>query len=181
MGTAVGERARTRWLLPVRFRKALLSAHVIASVGWIGADLCLLLLGIRALTSEDARLGQGACVQMAEIAAWVTGPLSLLALLSGIAVSVTTRWGLFRHLWVVVSLVLTLLMAAAVTLALGPLLNGLADRVLAAPPTARVPDVLGAEGVQLIIPPCVAFVLLSLVTVINVYKPWGKLGAARAA
>lgn len=169
-------RTRTRSVLGPKPRKALLSVHVIASVGWLGADLCLLLLGIRALTGDDARTAQGAVVQMADIAAWVTAPLAVLALLTGIVVSVTTPWGLFRHLWVTLSLALTTVMTGLAVFVLGPLLRSYADQVLAAPATARIADVLGAQRVELVIPPSVAFAALSFITVINVMKPWGRLG-----
>lgn len=173
--TAIGERERSRWLLRPAARKAWLSAHVIVSVGWIGADLCLLFLGIRALTTADARIGQGAVLQEAAIATFVTGPLVHLTLFTGIVVSVTGRWGLFRYWWVTVSLALTVVMDLMVNLALVPLLSGLAARVLGATPGAAVPEVLGSGAVELVIPPSVALVVLTFVTVINVYKPWGRI------
>lgn len=168
-------RTRSRAMLRPRPRKVLLSVHVIASVGWLGADLCLLLLGIRALTSDDARTGQGAVLQMADIATWVTAPLAVLALLTGIVVSVTTPWGLFRHLWVTLSLGLTIVMTGLAVFVLVPLLRGYAHQVLAAPATARISDVLGPAP-ELVIPPSVAFAALSFITVINVLKPWGRIG-----
>jgi hypothetical protein len=163
-----------RWRISRRARKAILVAHLMSAIGWIGADIGLLVLGIVALTDSAPRVGQSACVAMSFLATWISAPFSVLALLSGILLSLATKWGLFRYAWVMVSLVLNLIMAALVTIALAPMLRGFADQVLAAPASAAVADTLGPRAVALITPPCVAFVLLTFVTVINVYKPWGR-------
>jgi hypothetical protein len=47
-------RGRARWLLPSGLRKALLAVHVIVAAGWIGLDVCLLVL---AVTGEVEKKG----------------------------------------------------------------------------------------------------------------------------
>jgi hypothetical protein len=167
--------SRASWRISRRSRKAVLTVHLIASVGWIGADLALLVLAIVALTSDTPRVGQAAAMAMAFLATWVSGVLSVSALLSGILLSLATPWGLFRHTWVVVSLIGNLVTALLVNFALGPLYRGIENLVLAAPATTPVADIIGPQQVQLIAPPCVAFVVLTAVTIINVYKPWGRI------
>lgn len=167
---------RPTWRIGRRGRQAVLTVHLISSVGWIGADLGLLVLAITALTSDTPRVGQGACVALAFLATWITAPVSVIALVSGVLLSMVTRWGVFRHTWVVVSLVLNALMVVLVVFALGPLYRGVEHLVLAAPATSPVADILGGQRDQIMVPPCVAFVVLTGVTIINVYKPWGRFG-----
>ncbi|HWE92041.1 MAG TPA: DUF2269 family protein [Pseudonocardiaceae bacterium] len=167
--------SRASWRISRRSRKAVLTVHLIASVGWIGADLGLLALAIVALTTDTPRVGQAATMAMAYLATWISGILSVSALISGILLSLATPWGLFRHYWVVVSLVLNLLTALLVNFALGPLYRGMEALVLAAPASTPVANIIGTQRIELIAPPCVAFVVLTAVTIINVYKPWGRI------
>lgn len=176
MNTAtMSARATTQRRRP-RYRTALVAAHVIVSVSWLGADLVLVLLGIRTLTSGDVRTGQSASGSAAAIATWLIAPLSVLALLTGLVLCVTSRRALFRQLWVLVSLGLTVVLALAANLVLGPVLTGLAHRLAAAPPTARVVDVLGPAAAQLVLPPVLAAVILGFVASTMVARPWGRIG-----
>lgn len=52
---------------------------------------------------------------------YVIVPLSLAALLTGIIQSVGTPWGLFRHYWVLIKLLLTSLASVVLVLQLGPI------------------------------------------------------------
>jgi hypothetical protein len=170
---------RPTWPIGRRARQAVLTVHLISSLGWIGADLGLLVLAITASANGTPRVGQGACVALAFLATWITAPVSVIALISGVLLSMATKWGVFRYTWVVVSLVLNALMVLLVVFALGPLYRGAEHLVLAAPATSPVADILGGRRFELMAPPCVAFVVLTGVTIINVYKPWGRFGWPR--
>src|SRR5918911_3040560 len=90
-------------------RKFVLTAHVTFSVGWIGAVVAYLALGVAAVTSRDAQTVRAAWIAM-EVTGWYAiVPLALGALLTGLVMSLGTPWGLFRHYWVVISLALTVL------------------------------------------------------------------------
>src|SRR5919198_3075049 len=88
-------------------RKVVLAVHLTFSVGWIGAVVAYLALGVSAVTSQDAQTVRAAWIAM-ELTGWFAiVPLALAALLTGIAMSLGTPWGLFRHYWVLISLALT--------------------------------------------------------------------------
>jgi hypothetical protein len=95
--------------MPPRLRKLALTAHVTASVGWLGAVACFLALAIVGLTSQDARTVRGAYLVMEPAARIVLVPLAFASLLTGIIQSLGTTWGLFRHYWVLFKLVINLL------------------------------------------------------------------------
>lgn len=80
-----------------RVRKAVLTAHVTASVGWLGAVAGFLGLSITGLASQDAQTVRGTYLAMEATGWFVLLPLSLGSLATGIVQSLGTTWGLFRH------------------------------------------------------------------------------------
>ena len=80
-------------------RKLALTAHVTSSVGWVGAVASSLALGAVSLTSQDAQLVRAVYLTMEPLAWYVLVPASLASLLSGLVMSLGTRWGLFRQDW----------------------------------------------------------------------------------
>src|SRR5689334_19993174 len=88
-------------------RKFLLTLHITFSVGWLGAVAAFLALAIAGLSSRDPQLVRGAYLAMGLSGWFVIVPACLGALLTGIVQSLATPWGLFRHYWIVVKLVLT--------------------------------------------------------------------------
>jgi hypothetical protein len=82
--------------------------HVTASVGWIGAVAAYLALDVAAAASQDALTLRAAYLAMELTASFVIVPLALATLLTGLLMSLGTKWGLFRHYWTLISLLLTL-------------------------------------------------------------------------
>jgi Predicted integral membrane protein (DUF2269) len=95
--------------MPPGLRKFALTVHLVSSVGWIGAVMAYLALGLAAVTSPDTRTVRAAWTAMEVTGWWAIVPLALAALLTGLVMALGTRWGLFRHYWVLISLALTIL------------------------------------------------------------------------
>lgn len=95
-------------ILSPTLRKVVLAIHLTTSVGWLGAVLAYVPLDLTVAGSDDAATVRSAWTAMWLITSWVIVPLALTSLVTGILISTGTRWGLFRHWWVVVSLVLTI-------------------------------------------------------------------------
>ncbi len=102
-----------------RLRKHVLFAHVVSSVGWVGAVIAYLALVGAALTSGDAQTVRAAFIAM-EVTFFALVPLALAALLTGVVQSLGTTWGLFRHYWVLFKLGLTVLATVVLVLHVGP-------------------------------------------------------------
>jgi hypothetical protein len=153
---------------PPRWRKALLVTHVVTSVGWLGADAVLLVLGIAGLSGNGA---DPAVVYPAAELVCLTliVPLSLLAWLTGVLCALGTRWGLLRHWWVTVKLAVTTVMAVLVLVALTPGVRAAAD---------AAESLSTQERGQFLVPPSVACTLLVFNAVLSVYKPWGRVRRA---
>ena len=168
-----------------RVRKFALTAHVISSVGWLGAVVGFLALGIAGVASEDAQTVRGAYLTM-ELTAWfVLLPLSIASLVTGVAQSLGTTWGLFRHYWVVAKLVINVF-ATVVLLLYMETLTYLAD--VAAETTSASADLGVLRSPTAVLHASVALFLLLLATTLAVYKPrgmtrygWRKQQELRAA
>jgi hypothetical protein len=82
------------------------------SVGWLGAAAAYLALGVAAEVSMQPQIVRAAWIGM-ELSGWfVIVPLACLVFLTGLVLSLGTPWGLLKHYWVVIALVLTTLSLA---------------------------------------------------------------------
>jgi hypothetical protein len=147
-------------------RKLALTVHLTCSVGWIGAVVAYLALGVAAVTSPETQTVRAAWIAMDVTGWWVLDPLAITALVTGIIMSVGTNWGLFRHYLVIISLALTTVCTVVLVVHM-PTVSGM----------ARLAQKLdGADlrslGGDLFHPSVGLFILLAI-TVLNVYKPAG--------
>lgn len=155
-------------ILTPRLRKFALAAHITVAVGWIGAVSGYIALDVTAATSRDARTLRAVYLAMELIVWYVIVPLALASLLTGLAMALGTRWGLFRHYWVLISLLLTVI-ATTVLLVETQVIGDYAE--IAADPRTSGED-LRALGNTLVHSVGGTMVLLVILT-LNVYKPRG--------
>jgi len=151
-----------------RLRKFALTAHITLSVGWIGAVAAYIALDVAAAINQDAQTLRAAYLAMELIARYVIVPLAFASLLTGFVMSVGTKWGLFRHYWVLISLLLTIF-ATVVLLAETQTISSFAD--IAADPTTSS-DVLRPLG-NTLVHSVGGTVVLLVILVLNMYKPQG--------
>jgi hypothetical protein len=147
-------------------RKFALTVHLTFAIGWIGAVIAYLALAVAAVTSQDTQMVRAAYLAMALTGRYVIVPLALASLLTGLVMALGTRWGLFRHYWVVFSFVLTIL-ATVVLLEHMPTVSFLADRAR----EADGADLAGLGGD--LFHPAAGLLVLLAIQVLNVYKPRG--------
>jgi hypothetical protein len=150
-------------------RKFVLTAHITFSVGWIGAVAAFLALAIAGLTSQNTQMVRAAYPAMELTARFVIVPLAFASLLSGLIQSLGTSWGLFRHYWVLVKLLLTIF-ATIVLLKKMPLIGYAARRAAETPLSSAD---LRAAGIPLVVHAAGGILVLLVVTILSVYKPWG--------
>jgi hypothetical protein len=152
-----------------RVRKFALTAHVTASVGWLGAVAVFLALALSGLMNPRAYAVQAAYVAM-EVSTWfVIVPLAVACLLTGLVQGLGTSWGLFRHYWVVAKLLLNVVATVLLLLHTQPI-SRVAAAASAGPLAA---DDLRQVRVQLVADAVLALVVLIVATTLSVYKPWG--------
>jgi hypothetical protein len=155
-------------IMPPALRKFALAVHLTCSVGWIGAVAAYLVLDVTVAISQDPQSVRPAWIAMGLIVAWAIVPLAVASLLTGLVMALFTKWGLFRHWWVLISLLLTIgaslvlwsetgVIGAAAAIAADATAS--TDELLALPPT--LPHSIGGMAVLLII------------QTLNIYKPQG--------
>ncbi len=83
--------------MTLSFRKLALTAHVVSSVGWLGAVAGFLALSLTGLTSPDAQTVRAVYLAMDLTARFVIVPLCVASLLTGLVSALGTPWGLFEH------------------------------------------------------------------------------------
>jgi hypothetical protein len=147
-------------------RKVALSVHIISSVGWIGAVVTYLALGISSLVSPDTQTVRAAWTAMDVTGWWAIVPLAIAALLTGLVMSLGTPWGLCRHYWTVISLILTVI-CTAVLLEHMPGVSSIASMA----PQMDVAQLRALRGD--LMHPGVGLLILLVIAVLNIYKPAG--------
>jgi hypothetical protein len=150
-------------------RKFALTLHITSSVGLLGAVAGFLVLAIAGLTGQDARIVRAAYLAMELIARLVIVPLAVASLVTGVVQSLGTPWGLFRHYWVLVKLLLTTF-ATSVLLLKMELIGYVAG--VAAETTLSSAD-LRAARTELVVHASGGLVVLLIPMALSVYKPRG--------
>jgi hypothetical protein len=138
-------------------RRALLTAHIVCSVALLGDVAGFLAVAVRAATTDDHSLAAASYDLLAMFSAVFGIPLSFGALLTGLALTRVTKWGVRRHRWVTVKLGLIASVILVGSFVLGP-------SVAAAQET-------GSGSVAILLGSAYDVVALTLATGLSVYKP----------
>jgi hypothetical protein len=154
-------------LLPLRARQALLTAHIMISVGLLGDSAGFLAVAIRAAGASGpaAQLEQIKVLNMFAIVFGI--PLSFGALLSGLALGLGTRWGVFRYPWVVAKQLLIVSVMIVGGLVIGPALNTMLEGG-----ADMTPQLIAAAAYDVL--------ALATATVLSVFKPGRPFHVSRS-
>jgi hypothetical protein len=159
--------------LPRRVRKVWLILHVVSSVGWLGVEVALLALGLTGLAAGDPAIERAMWTAAASLADTLLMPASVLSVLTGVVLGMGTKWGLAKHYWVFVKLILGLVLFVASAFTLNDNLQTAADLAAAANPY-RGGDAVSLAGMMSVIG------LLGLTAaVLSIIKPWGRINWRR--
>jgi len=146
-------------------RKLALTTHVTVSVGWIGAVAAFSALALAGLISLDPQIHQVAYAAMELITWWVIVPFCLASFVSGVISSLGTEWGLFRHYWVIVKLVIT------VVATFGLLVHTQAISQLSRADASD--ENMSPLRIQILVAAALALLALTVANVLSIYKPRG--------
>lgn len=150
-------------------RRLMLTAHVISSVGWLGAVAAFLAVSITGLMSTDSQMVRSAYITMELIGWFVIVPMSLASLVTGLIQSLGSAWGLFRHYWVIFKLLIATLATAILFLHMQPI-SEVAQ--VAAATTLSAGDMRQLR-IQLVADAAAAVLVLIVATGLSIYKPRG--------
>ncbi len=143
--------------------------HVVGAAVWVGSGFALL-FSLTVLSAADGRELHGKLAILDFIDLFVLVPGAFVSLFTGIAYSIWTPWGWFKHRWVAVKWLICASGIAIGYAALGPWLSGLvrlsADQGLAALEHPSYPKLLWFIAYQ------AATLVAALV--LTVFRPWRK-------
>lgn len=155
-------------------RKAALTVHVAASVGWLGALIVFFAHGLASLQASEEHVVRATSLAMGLAAWFVILPLSIVTLASGFVQALGTAWGLLRHYWVIFKLALTAIATGVLLLKLQPI-SHLAET--AAQTGFSSGDLVGLRT-SLTVHAAGGLVVLLAALVLALYKPAGATGSA---
>jgi hypothetical protein len=98
---------RGRFRLRGKAHKAALTVHVLASVGWFGMAVGIVVALITAASTGDPTFA-ASLRRVVEASPWLTIPVGLTAVATGALLSLGTVWGLLRHWWVVAKIAIAI-------------------------------------------------------------------------
>ena len=156
-----------------RLRKLALTAHVVSSVGWLGAVSAVLAVAVIGLTSDDEETVRAAYLMMEPIGRFVLVPLAFASLLTGLVQSLGTAWGLFRHYWVLFKLLINVF-ATIVLVMYMQTLSTLADVA-----KDRRADLDTLRSASPLLHAGFALLLLTTATALAMFKPVGLTSYGR--
>lgn len=148
-------------------RRFALTAHVVSSVGWLGAVIAFVGLALIGLTSEDGGTVRGVYLVMEPAGWYVLLPLAVASLVTGLVQALGTTWGLFWHYWAIFKLLINLV--STIVLVVYMETFALMARV-AADPNAELDVVRNPSP---LLHAALALLLLLAATVLAIYKPRG--------
>ena len=157
-------------MVPV-YRKFWLVLHIVSASAWIGVDVMVaVLVGVGAFSDDSARRGL-AYQALGSFLVWPMLVSGLVCLITGLVLGLGTKWGLVRYWWVAVKLVLNVALCTLILLLLRPTM----PEVAAYGKRLSAGEAVTFDVSSLIMPPVVSLTLLSVATVLSVYKPWGRI------
>lgn len=155
--------------LSTSLRKAVLLTHITCSVGWMGAVAAFLVLAITGTHSADTVTVRAVYIAMEPMTSGLIVPLAFASLLSGLLLAFGTRWGLIRHYWVLVKLLIN-----SLSIALLLLHTRLIHQAARAAETGPLsPTTLSGARSHLVNASALALLALLTATLLSVYKPRG--------
>ena len=152
--------------LSARSRKLLLTVHVSSSVGLLGSTAGVLVAATWAATRDDEQSAHAMYDLIAVLPSALGIPLSFIALLSGVALGVLSRWGVLRHWWVTAKLALILGTILAGALVSGPSIESAREATESG----------GDDGARWVLVASVSLqvAMLLAANVLAVFKPGGR-------
>ncbi|CAM5780763.1 MULTISPECIES: hypothetical protein [Brevibacillus] len=93
--------------LSIRKKQLIIIIHVLSVVCWLGGAMVMLLLGMYMLKAENGEQLYYTLDNMHLVDVVFIRYTAVVALLTGIVLSVWTNWGLFKHYWILIKLILT--------------------------------------------------------------------------
>lgn len=157
-------------ILSPSLRKLVLTIHVITTMGWLGSAAAYIPIAAYVLSNQDADMLRSSIQIMSLVANYIVVPVAFASLLTGVALSLGTRWGLFRHYWIFFKLLFTVLAVFMLVAYIQELSHAAS---IASKSALSNADISILKDSIHIVHPSGGLLIVLVVTVLSVYKPKG--------
>lgn len=153
--------------------KTLKIAHLLFAILWIGGGIALItiLFTTQPTTGEELFI-RSRVLQI--IDDYMIIPGAMATLVTGLVYSIWTNWGFFKHNWISVKWVFTIAQILFGALVLGPWVNNNVEMASTLGSAALTNEVLNHNIMMSKLWGSIQVLLLILLVVISVIKPWRK-------
>ncbi|AEI40372.1 hypothetical protein [Paenibacillus mucilaginosus] len=165
--------------LSMKAKQAIITVHVLSVVCWLGGAAVMLLLGLHVLRAESGDQLHYTLENMHLVDVVMIRYTALVALLTGLVLSIWTHWGLFKYYWIVIKLILTVGLIVFGIQYMGSWLSQLMrdgdllrDLALGAPGFRQT-------GYSLMGGAIANIAALVFMTAISYFKPFGKINGSQ--
>ncbi len=165
--------------LNVKQRNWLLSLHIASGGLWFGAALCSVAIALGGSSLKDGDGLYGLNLARNLLGEFAIAPAAILSVITGVLLCAFTSWGFFKHRWVMLKQVMTLMTIVFGSVWLGP---GTKEMT-------TISEVVRSQSLQnshylylqqvVTIGGAVQTLVLLMVIAISTIKPWGKWKAIR--
>lgn len=162
-----------------RGRRALLTAHVIASAAWFGIALMFVAMSTTAVITEDIDTARVTYELMVVFDMSLLPIANFAAALTGIGLGLTTKWGLLRHYWVAVKFFIPPTIVLAAFGFLHDALENAAHRAEVLADSGGAVEEIGRDADVVFWGFLVAMLALLAAMLLSLYKPGGKTRRGR--
>jgi hypothetical protein len=155
--------------------RCVITAHVGVSVAWLGVVLAKFALAIMAMAPSEPQAAQALYFAMESLNV-VFPPLVVASLLTGVALSLGTRWGLLEYYWVLTKFVLSFVVFVSGARFSSVLAQGsIAARTGVSLPDDTLLEWAASPSTLLAVLFALHLLGLAVATVLSQYKPWGTM------
>ncbi|MBW7475697.1 hypothetical protein K0T92_13165 [Paenibacillus oenotherae] len=157
-------------ILSPSLRKLVLTIHVITTMGWLGSAAAYIPIAAYVLNNQDADMIRSAIQIMSLVANVIVLPVAFASLLTGVGLSLGTRWGLFRHYWIFFKLLFTVIAVVMLVAYIQELSHAAS---IASKSTLSNADISMLKDSIHIVHPSGGLLIVVVAAVLSVYKPKG--------
>ncbi|MFK7693074.1 hypothetical protein [Paenibacillus sp. HJGM_3] len=153
----------------------LVAIHVISVASWIGGTLGMLVLGLYLQLGENGEQLHYTLASMEVIDENLLKYPALMTLFTGILLSIWTQWGLVKHYWVTIKLVVTILTIMIGILFLNKWTAHLGELVKDMGFVSLENNDFNSTWLSMILTSSFNLLCLFAMVFITYYKPFGKI------
>lgn len=153
--------------------KILKTIHLIFAIMWMGGafSMMLLLFTTAPMVNHEMYM-RSLALKMIDDYLIIIGANGII--ISGILYGIFTKWGFFKHRWITAKWIITIFMMLSGTFAMGPYVNANVYEIDSITEYAAKATEFNQNIAQIIPWGILQTVLLVLVIIISVFKPWKK-------